>query len=331
MVEISRLGEPAASVETTAIGARPYVDWAAIIAGAILASAVAFVLLTFGSAIGLTVTSPFKGEGLPGTALVVAIAIWVLVLQIFGFVAGGYVAGRLRRRISDATEFEAELRDAWHGLLVWALGTLIGAYLAASALSGVARGGAEAARVAGSSASSTRGSPGVVAIASDPLGYVADQLLRSDTYAITADPEASRAEVVRILAAGAVSGEVPADDRAYVAQPVAARTGLSQSDAEKRVDQVLAKADAAVRIAADKARRAGVLLAFLTAASLLAGAAAAWWAARLGGQHRDQGVEFRLLRPGSVNHPSGSIINPQSSLPTSLWRRHQHLQRRPTR
>ena len=299
MVERSRLGEPAASVETTTIGARPYVDWGAIIAGAILASAIAFVLLTFGSAIGLTVTSPFKGEGLPGTALAVAIALWVLAVEIFSFIAGAYLAGRLRRRIPDATESEAEMRDAWHGLLVWALGTLIGAYLAASALSGVTRGGAEAARTAGSSAvtASTPGAPGTAVTASDPLGYVADKLLRSETYAVTTTgPEASRAEVVRILAAGAVSGEVPADDRAYVAQLVAARTGLSQPDAEKRVDEVLAKTDAAVRIAADKARRAGVLLAFLTAASLLAGAAAAWWAARLGGQHRDQGVEFRLLR-----------------------------------
>jgi hypothetical protein len=120
--------------------------------------------------------------------------------------------------------------------------------------------------------------------------------LRSDTYAVTADSEASRAEVVRILAAGAVSGEIPADDKAYLAQLVAARTGLSQSDVEKRVNEVLAKADAAVKTAAEKARKASVLLAFLTAASLLASAAAAWWAARLGGKHRDQGVEFRLFR-----------------------------------
>jgi hypothetical protein len=275
------------------------VDWGAIIAGAILASAITFVLLTFGSAIGITVTSPFKGEGLRGTALAVAIALWVLAVEIFSFIAGAYLAGRLRRRMPDATEAEAEMRDAWHGLLVWALGTLIGAYLAASALSGVARGAAEAARTAGSGAvtASTAGAPGTAATASDPLGYVADKLLRSETYAVTtADPEASRAEVVRILAAGTVSGEVPADDRAYVAQLVAARTGLSQSDAEKRVDEVLAKADAVVRTAAEKARRAGVLLAFLTAASLLAAAAAAWWAARLGGRHRDQGVEFRLFR-----------------------------------
>jgi hypothetical protein len=298
MVQGSRLGEPVGSVETAAIGARSYVDWSAIIAGAVLASAIAFVLLTFGSAIGLTATSPFKGEGLRGTALAVAITLWVLLVQIFSFISGAYLAGRLRRRVPDATDAEAELRDASHGLLVWALGSLIGAYLAASAISGIVKGGAEAARSAatGVTAATTSGMPGTATNAGDALGYVADKLLRSDASEANADPKAIRAEVVRILAAGAVSGEVAADDRAHLARLVAARTGLSQSDAEKRVDEVLARADAAAKTAAEKARRAGVLLAFLTAAALLASAAAAWWAARLGGRHRDQGVEFQIFR-----------------------------------
>jgi hypothetical protein len=79
MVErVSRFDEPAAPLKRPATGAASYVDWGAIIAGAILASAIAFVLLTFGSAVGLTLTSPFRGEGLAGTALAVAIALWVL-------------------------------------------------------------------------------------------------------------------------------------------------------------------------------------------------------------------------------------------------------------
>ena len=90
------------------------------------------------------------------------------------------------------------------------------------------------------------------------------------------------------------------EDRAYIARIVAARTGLSQSDAENRVNDVLAKADAAVKTAADRARKVGVLLAFLTAASLLASAAAAWWAAQLGGHHRDQGVNC-AISPGGLD------------------------------
>lgn len=49
-------------------------DWAAIIADAILASAIAFVLLAFGAAVGLTATSPFEGRVLSGAVLAVAIA-----------------------------------------------------------------------------------------------------------------------------------------------------------------------------------------------------------------------------------------------------------------
>lgn len=35
-----------------------FVDWSAVIAGGVLAAAIAFVLLTFGTAIGLSLTSP---------------------------------------------------------------------------------------------------------------------------------------------------------------------------------------------------------------------------------------------------------------------------------
>ena len=46
---------------------------------------------------------------------------------------------------------------------------------------------------------------------------------------------------------------------------------------------------------ADKVRRATVLVAFVTAASLVVSAAAAWWAAGMGGRHRDEGTDFSHL------------------------------------
>jgi len=95
-----------------------------------------------------------------------------------------------------------------------------------------------------------------------------------------------RAEAARIVASGIGRGEVQPADRAYLAQLVAARTGVPQAEAEQRVNQSIANA----KIAADRARKAGILAAFLAAASLLAGCAAAWTAARIGGMHRDQGV-----------------------------------------
>ena len=96
--------------------------------------------------------------------------------------------------------------------------------------------------------------------------------------------EASRQEVSRILLTGVADGSLSSDDRAYLVHVVAAHTGLSQADAEKRVDALSEH----LKTAADKARKAGILLAFLTAASLLLGAAAAWWGAGVGGRHRDE-------------------------------------------
>ncbi|MDQ6437313.1 hypothetical protein RB623_24945 [Mesorhizobium sp. LHD-90] len=95
---------------------RSYVDWPAILAGTLLATAVSFVLLTFGSALGLSLTSAYEGEGLSVMGYAIAAALWLLWVQISSFFAGGYLTGRLRRRFGDATEQESDLRDGAHGL-----------------------------------------------------------------------------------------------------------------------------------------------------------------------------------------------------------------------
>ena len=87
-----------------------------------------------------------------------------------------------------------------------------------------------------------------------------------------------------------------AEDRAYLVRMVMARTGLAQPDAERRVTEVIAQAQRAIR----RARANAVILAFMAAASLLAGAAVAWFAAGFGGRHRDGEPlpAFWLNRPG---------------------------------
>ena len=84
-----------------------------------------------------------------------------------------------------------------------------------------------------------------------------------------------------------------AGDRAYVAQLVAARTGMSQADAEKRVDQVVIEAKAA----ADNTRRNAAHLSFWLTAALLFGAFAASLAAAEGGALRDGTWTDRVLTP----------------------------------
>ena len=79
--------------------------------------------------------------------------------------------------------------------------------------------------------------------------------------------------------------------RIFLARLVAARTGLSQADAEKRVNDEIAQAKEAevkTRQKADAARKAGAHLAFFTAFAMLIGAFIAATAGALGGDHRDE-------------------------------------------
>ena len=71
------------------------------------------------------------------------------------------------------------------------------------------------------------------------------------------NPAASHAEIGRILATDLSSGTMPAADKTYVAQVVAARTGLSQADAEKRVTDVFDEAQNAKQKAADDGQGGG--------------------------------------------------------------------------
>src|SRR3954453_13109245 len=106
------------------------------------------------------------------------------------------------------------------------------------------------------------------------------------------------AEAGRILARSAAQGSISAEDKTYLGQLIASRTGLAQAEAEQRIDQGMAGIKSAAdkaKAAADRVRRATVLVAFVTAASLVLSAAAAWWAAGMGGRHRDEGIDFSHL------------------------------------
>jgi hypothetical protein len=154
--------------------------------------------------------------------------------------------------------------------------------------------------VAGKAATVTAANTG------DPMDLVLDTMLRPQAGAAPAPaagaaaPRArpgtpaagdeTRAEIARTLASSVASGSMTDQNRTYLAQLIAQRTGVSQQEAEKRVNDALN----AARAAADKARRAAVLTGFVTAAALLLSLAAAWWAALKGGQHRDNSVPARF-------------------------------------
>jgi predicted transcriptional regulator len=77
--------------------------------------------------------------------------------------------------------------------------------------------------------------------------------------------------------------EMDPTDRAYLAKLVAADTGTAAPDAERRVDEVAARAKQDI----SRARSSAVILAFMAGAAALLGAIAAWAAAVTAGRYRD--------------------------------------------
>jgi hypothetical protein len=298
---------PASPILETTVrpGDGSYIEWSAVFGGAFVAAALSFLLLTFGSAVGLSVVSPWSKAGTVAATLGFGTAIWFILVVVASFIAGGYLAGRMRARRGDATEHEVDVRDGIHGVLVWALAVVMGAVLTASTAASIARSGAEmgATMASGAATAASAASPQASDTA-NPVRYYVDKLYRSDSQS-DGSPSDRRAEALRILVAGAASGEVPAADRTYLAQSVAIQTGLDPEAAQKRVANVLAEAqnaaaeaeNAALK-AANTARKVGAVAGFLAAATLLISAAAAWWAAGLGGQHREAGT-FPLIRVGA--------------------------------
>jgi hypothetical protein len=278
---------------------RSYVDWPAIFAGIAIATAISIVLLTFGSAIGLNFTNFTASDGVPVIWIAIAAATWLLWVQISSFMAGGYVTGRMRKRHHDANEDESDMRDGAHGLLVWAGSLILGAFIA---ISGVGAAATAVGTVTGAAASLAGEAAGEAA-ADDaaPQAYFVDMLFRPapaatpSAAASTADTGDLRGEATRILARSAATGELGEADRTYLAQRVAANSGLSPEQAAARVDEVAASVEAARQDAAEVAeqtRRMTVLGAFLTAAAFLVSAVGAYWAAQKGGNHRDRNMAF---------------------------------------
>lgn len=273
------------------------VAWPAIIGGAFAAASLSLILLALGSGFGLASVSPWSNAGASATTFTVMTAIWLIVVQWLASGLGGYLTGRLRTKWVGLHTHEVFFRDTANGFLTWAVATVIGAAFLASAAASVVSGTATV--VAGVASGAAAGaSQGVAGSATqsggsiaDPTAYFVDSLYRTDHPGANASDGDVRAQSSRILLNGLRIGDVPAPDKTYLVLLVAARTGLSQADAAKRVDEVIAQVKAAevkARQAADAARKAGAYLSIFTALSMLVGAFIACVAAALGGQQRDE-------------------------------------------
>ncbi len=268
-----------AVVEERTIGpAGTDVHWGAVIAGAIAAAALAFVLLAFGTGLGLAVSSASPTWRDASFALWFLSGIYLIFVAILSFGFGGYVAGRMRSRLTNvAASDEAEFRDGMHGLLAWALAIVIGAVLALGAVHAAAP-----AAVPGSGAAG----PATSVAAEDSLAYELDQLFRSDRPLPADELNYARAEAGRILLTTSGHNGISPEDRQYLTMLVSTRAHVSPEEADARVSKAIPRAHDALK----RARSAGVMIAFLTVVALLLGAAVSWYAAQEGGREREMGA-----------------------------------------
>jgi len=265
------------------------VSWAAVIAGAFVAASATVLLLALGTGLGLASVSPWPNSGASATTFTAATAIWFIVVQWVSSGAGGYITGRLRTRWVGTHTHEVFFRDTAHGFVTWAVATVIGALILAATASSMAESGVHAAATVTQGAALGAVNQAQSGTVVSP--YDVDTLFRSASPDANSSPTDARAETTRILVKGLPTGDVSAADRSYVSQLVAARTGISQSDAQKRVDDVVAQLNVAqtkARQTADAARKAASAAAICTALSMLLGAFIACVAAALGGHERDE-------------------------------------------
>jgi hypothetical protein len=316
----SELRSTAAIVEVPSVSG---VSWPAIAAGAVASAALALLLIAFGAGLGLSAISPWSDSGVSSTTFSVGTGIYLIIVAVMSSAIGGYLSGRLRTKWVGIHSNEVFFRDSAHGFLAWAFATLISAtalasttaYLANGAVAGITAGSAQAVRSINPSqiyvdklfrpapAAATAQTPAAAPAATNndqataPAPAETPNPQPAEASGNQSNSAQARAEILRLWTADFRNGDdLGADDRAYVAQVVAAQTGMNEADAQKRVDQVVTEAKAA----ADKARRGAAHLSFWLTAALLFGAFAASLAAVEGGALRDGTWNDRILTPRTI-------------------------------
>ncbi|KUL94345.1 hypothetical protein DK26_15160 [Bosea sp. WAO] len=286
---------------TTAL-ASSAVSWSAVLGGAVVSASISLMLLSAGAGLGFTSVSPWSNAGVAATTFGIAALIWLALVHLIAAGAGGYLAGRLRTKRVGLHTDEVAFRDTAHGFMTWAVSAIVTAVLLACTafmiIGGTARLGATAASGVASSVSGiVSQAAGSVDLSNlDPSAYLTDSLFRTDRPAsASTDTGPARAEVGRIVAMSIRNGEMAPADKAYVASVISIQTGISPPDAEKRINDAIAKtkeaaakAEQTARETADVARKGAASFALATFIAMLIGALASSYGATVGGRARDK-------------------------------------------
>jgi hypothetical protein len=128
-IAVTEVEEVVVSAAPASAAAGFATDWGAIIGGALCAIAISIILFTAGSGFGVSTVEPWSFANRAPETFAIGAAIWLIVMQWLSAGFGGYLAGRLRAKWIGPRTDEVLFRDTAHGLLAWALATLIVAAL----------------------------------------------------------------------------------------------------------------------------------------------------------------------------------------------------------
>jgi hypothetical protein len=230
-----------------------------------------------------------------------------------------------RRIFRSANDIDSQLSDRPQlpGYRAWLSGLGRRAGITASFLA------TAAASMMGSSASAptlTRSGESTLASGKQdryPSAHFVDRLVRSKPVSSERDDALLRSEAEIIFANALRQGTLPAADRAYLAQVVAAKTGVNEEEGEKRVSETFVEA----QVAADTARKTLAHLSLWLFVSLLIGAFCTSFAAidrRKSARSDKSGVVKRASQSSNL---AGGFNAFHSSIPTRRANSDHHSHR----
>ncbi len=214
-------------VQPSHIAASARLKWGAVFGGGVAALGIAAMLYALGLALGLSWIDPQDPSSLRPSGIFSGV--WMVVVSLVALFVGGYVAAR-------GAGVTARGPGALHGLVMWGLSVVAGAWLIGNVASAVVRGGAA---VGGAAMSAVSGSmPSVTQLtnlpqqlgvsANDMLGPINERLRAAGQPAVTAQQleNATQAVLQRAAREGSLNREM-------LTQAIAANTALSRADAEQ--------------------------------------------------------------------------------------------------
>ena len=261
------------------------ISWGAVFAGVVVALVVQLLLSLLGVGIGASTLDPGTADNPSAKGFGIGAGLWWAVSGILAAYIGGHVAGRLAGKPREST-------TSWHGLVSWAMSTLVVFYLLSTAVGGLIGGAYKtvsdaAGGVAEAAGGAAKAAAPAISRSGDPFASI-EQSIRSG--AGGTNPAASRDAAVSAVRA-AVTGDPgqaqEARERAAQAMATAQNMPIDQARSQvqtyeqqyrQRVDQAKQKATEAADVAAGTVSR-GALFAVL---ALVLGAIASWFGGRSG-------------------------------------------------